>query len=153
MNKLDSMTSDFVGSLNVARTEAVRRNVSVSMCKSSNGTSCGGNWEDGWIVFDDNGAAPGTVDAGEEVLVVSDGFNRARYTLRGEGNVVSRITFDAQGYSLGFGGQLVLCFDEDGDGSGDFDDDNAAVIAISNSGRIRTLESSHVDVVLGDCIP
>ncbi len=152
-NKLEAQANDFVSGLNTARSEAVLRNVRATMCHSSNGTSCGGEWEDGWLVFVDDGGTPGVVEAGEEIILVNDGFDHAQYTLRGNNNVDNRISFGAQGYSLGFNGQLILCFDEDSNGTGDFDDQNARVAIISSSGRIRTVRPSHGDVTLGDCTP
>ena len=152
-NKLEAQASDFTSGLNTARSEAVLRNVRATMCHSANGTSCGGEWEDGWIVFVDDGGIPGTVEAGEEILLVNDGLDHASYTLRGNNNVANRVSFGAQGYSLGFNGQLVLCFDEDNDGSGDFDDENASVTIISSSGRIRIVKPSNGDVTVVDCTP
>ena len=152
-NKLEAQASDFVSGLNTARSEAVLRNVRVTMCRSSDGASCSGDWEDGWIVFDDAGANPGVVDAGENIILVNDGFDHALYTLRGNNNVSNRISFGAQGYSLGFNGQLALCFDEDHDGTGDFDDENGRVTIISSSGRIRTVDPSDGDVSLASCTP
>ncbi|OUS17452.1 hypothetical protein A9Q88_04245 [Gammaproteobacteria bacterium 50_400_T64] len=151
--RLDAQARGFVSSLNTARSEAVLRNTTATMCHSSDGASCGGEWEDGWIVFIDDGGTPGTVEVGEEVILVNDGFDRSGYTLRGNGNVSNRISFGAQGYSLGFNGQLVLCYDEDQNGTGDFDDENGRVAIISNSGRIRTVKPSNGDVSLGDCEP
>jgi type IV fimbrial biogenesis protein FimT len=152
-NRLEASSNDFVSSLNLARSEAVLRNVRTTVCRSSDGTSCGGEWEDGWIVFVDDGGTPGVVEVGEEIVLVNDGFDRADYTLRGNNNVSNRISFGAQGYSLGFNGQLALCYDEDHDGAGDFDDQNGRVTIISSSGRIRTVKPSDGDVSLGDCTP
>ena len=152
-NRLEAQASDFVSSLNTARSEAVLRNVRVTMCRSSDGATCGGEWENGWIVFNDDGVTPGAVDGGEEIILVNDGFDRTGYTLRGNNNVSNRISFGAQGYSLGFNGQLVLCYDDDQDGTGDFDDENGRVAIISSSGRIRSVKPSDGDVTLVDCAP
>ena len=152
-SKLDARASDFVMSLNTARSEAVRRNARATVCSSSNGTQCNNEWEDGWIVFIDDGSTPGTVESGEEIVLVNEGLDQSRYTLQGNTNVSDRVSFGAQGYSMGFAGQLALCYDKDGDGTGDFDDDNSMVIMISNSGRVRTLLPSHGDVSISDCTP
>lgn len=152
-NRLDTRAGDFLSSLNTARSEAVLRNTRATICHSSDGSSCSGEWEDGWIVFVDDGATSGVVEVGEEIVLVNDGFDHPRFTLRGNNNVSNRITFGAQGYSLGFNGQLILCFDEDNDGSGDFDDINSRVVIISSSGRIRAVKPSDGDVSLGDCTP
>ena len=152
-NRLEARAGDFISSLNVARSEAVLRNTRTSMCKSSDGASCTGDWEEGWIVFVDDGENAGVVDGDEEVILVYGGFDHASYTLRGNSNVTNRVSFSAQGYSLGFNGQLVLCFDEDQSGEGDFDDENGRVIIISSSGRIRKVDPSDGDVSLTDCTP
>lgn len=52
-NRIESAVSNLMGSLNLARSEAIRRGVNVRVCKSSNGTDCntdGNDWEQGWIV-------------------------------------------------------------------------------------------------------
>lgn len=42
--RLQGHASDISAALQMARSEAVRRNASVSVCGSSNGTACDGNW-------------------------------------------------------------------------------------------------------------
>lgn len=59
-NRLTTATNQFIGALNLARTEAIKRGVNVGVCKSDNGSSCTGTgtWESGWIVYldaDNNG--------------------------------------------------------------------------------------------------
>jgi len=53
--RLTSATNDLFGSLMLARSEAVKRNDRVVLCKSTDGTSCAqaGGWEQGWLVFHD----------------------------------------------------------------------------------------------------
>lgn len=50
-SKLNSMSNSFVASAQLARSEAIKRNGQVTLCASSNGTSCGGGWKDGWVVL------------------------------------------------------------------------------------------------------
>lgn len=52
-NRLSSYASAFSVSARVARSEALKRNAPVILCKSSNGLSCvtSGGWEQGWIVL------------------------------------------------------------------------------------------------------
>lgn len=52
-NKLASFANNFVASAQLARSEAIKRNSVVTLCRSANGTSCAatGNWEQGWIVL------------------------------------------------------------------------------------------------------
>ena len=50
--KLRSYGTNLAASAMLARSEAIKRNVPVRLCVSSDGTSCGtGNWEQGWIVL------------------------------------------------------------------------------------------------------
>lgn len=54
--KLRSYANTLVGNAYLARSEAIKSNAPVTICVSTNGTSCSatGKWEDGWIVL--NGA-------------------------------------------------------------------------------------------------
>ena len=62
-------------SLNLARSEAIKRGIDVSICASDNAIDCdAGTWSEGWIVFvDNNGDADGdvgSIDAGDIVIRV-----------------------------------------------------------------------------------
>lgn len=56
-NRLSSAYNSLVGTISLARMEAVKSSRVVSMCISSNQTSCDGSsandWNNGWIVFSD----------------------------------------------------------------------------------------------------
>jgi len=63
-NRLTSATNELVASLQTARTEAIRRNVRVTVCPAApTATACSGNWRDGWMVFLDQ--TPGNAPAPE----------------------------------------------------------------------------------------
>ena len=67
--RLSSASNSFLANLQLARSEAIKRNGRVVLCKSADGTACAGSggWEQGWIVFHDannNGA----FDNGETVI-------------------------------------------------------------------------------------
>ena len=51
--RLRSYANDFVGHAYLARGEAIKSNAPVTICVSTNGTSCSttDDWEDGWIVL------------------------------------------------------------------------------------------------------
>src|SRR4051812_28034954 len=91
--RLTSHASEMLTGLQFARSEAVKRNAVISMCKSSNGTACvtSGTWAQGWIVFIDNNGS-GTVDSGETVLRVHAALSGGT-TFVGSTNVASVITF------------------------------------------------------------
>jgi type IV fimbrial biogenesis protein FimT len=78
-NRIAVQANAMVGALNLARSEAVKRGVTVQVCKSSNGATCvagAGNWQIGWIVFSDingNGVpdvGTGQCVAGEDCLLL-----------------------------------------------------------------------------------
>jgi type IV fimbrial biogenesis protein FimT len=50
-SKLNSMTNNFVASAQLARSEAIKRNAPVTLCASSDGSTCSGAWKDGWVVL------------------------------------------------------------------------------------------------------
>lgn len=56
-NRLTAQTNDLVAALQMARSEALKRNSSVAVCRSVTGTSCAGAvgvWEQ-WIIADSDG--------------------------------------------------------------------------------------------------
>ncbi len=66
--RLSSAANELTGAVQTARTEAVRRNGRVVLCRSANGTTCatGSSWP-GWIIFSDTNG-DGVLSAGEELL-------------------------------------------------------------------------------------
>lgn len=54
--RLANYANEMVGSVYVARGEAIKRNTNVRLCASANGTTCAttGGWAQGWVVLDPN---------------------------------------------------------------------------------------------------
>jgi len=50
-SKLRSYANNLVASVHLARSEAIKRNAVVTLCASSNGTSCSGDWKNGWVIL------------------------------------------------------------------------------------------------------
>lgn len=52
-SKLNAYSSSLISSVYLARSEAIKRNASVTLCASSDGSSCTttANWNIGWIVI------------------------------------------------------------------------------------------------------
>jgi type IV fimbrial biogenesis protein FimT len=57
--RLTGFANDIVASSQLARSEAIKRNVTVTLCASSDGETCDDpdGWEAGWIVLADEGGA------------------------------------------------------------------------------------------------
>ena len=122
-------------SINLARSEAIKRNENVTVCRSSDSTSCTGNWQDGWIVFvdlDDDG----TVDDDGDETECEDGEDcvlRVYGVLSGGNSLTfsqANIIFGTDGIaSSGATGTFTLC---DSRGA-----DKARGLIIGLSGRPR----------------
>ena len=95
-SKLTSLSNSFMASAQLARSEAIKRNNSVTLCASSNGNTCTGAWKDGWIVV----LADGTVVNSQSAL--PNGF------LLSEASGVTSIVFQPTGVGATFS-NLTLC--------------------------------------------
>lgn len=69
-NQIAAAGGDLVGALTLARNEALKRSVQVSVCAAADQDTCaaGTDWSNGWIVFVDDTGAPGVIDAGDTPL-------------------------------------------------------------------------------------
>lgn len=85
-SRMASQANDLITAFNLARSEAVKRAANVTVCASSNGTSCTGGWQQGWIVQD----AAGTPIRVQQAL-------SGNSTLSGGTDVASTLTFTASG--------------------------------------------------------
>jgi len=112
----------------LARSEAIKRNSIVTICKSNDADQCGGNWSDGWIVFQDNDE-DGSRDAGE--MLISSGTIGNDYQLNwtafGSNNY---IRFTHNGLTLAQNGTFKLC-------PADNDAKYARAVVISKTARVR----------------
>ena len=53
-NRLVTQINNIAGSLAIARSESIKRGASITLCGSTDGTTCdSSSWESGWIVFSD----------------------------------------------------------------------------------------------------
>ncbi|WP_167086292.1 GspH/FimT family pseudopilin [Massilia frigida] len=106
--------------LNYTRSEAVKRNTRVTMCRSATGTSCAvgvtsGDWRMGWIVFVDDtvGGTVGQVDATETVLRAQSKFS-GRGQLVATGGVQNFVSYASNGQTrdqagLAIAGNFFMC--------------------------------------------
>jgi type IV fimbrial biogenesis protein FimT len=109
--RINTQVNDLIADLNYARSEAIKRRTNVSVCQSTNGTTCtGGNWKDGRLIWADaNGNA--ALDAGEVL--------RARGAAAGGDNTLNMqvgadpIVFNLSGMYAGgaAGTRFAICDD------------------------------------------
>jgi len=128
-NKMTTQLNELAASLNLARSEAIKRSSYVTVCKSNDSASCGGDWKNGWIVFPDLDNS-GTVNNAETVLrVYVPPKNGAQLT-----STIDEVIFDAEGYSVNYSNKKFQLCDIRGDS-------NKKGLITSNTGRIRIAQA------------
>jgi type IV fimbrial biogenesis protein FimT len=97
--RLKNEADAFFNGVLLTRSEAVKRNSRVVMCKSDKGKVCasGGDWNQGWIIFHDaNNNAE--VDAGESIVWHQQSVEN-RIKITGNGPVQKYISYTGLGTS------------------------------------------------------
>ncbi len=101
-NRQVSAVNEMVASLQYARTEAIARNRTVSLCPSTDGASCSGSaWSVGWIVFNDDDA-DGAMDGGDEAVLRSV-EPRGNLDFVSEGGIANGVTYRRNGRAAATG--------------------------------------------------
>lgn len=137
--QMDSVASDLAAFAAMARSEAVSRSSRVVVCKSANpnaadnALACGGNWTDGWIMFEDvdnatTGAGDGDFTSGTNT-VIRRRSSTSWIGIAVGGNYTTRFTYRSNG--LPSTSDTFTLSDASGGGVG------TTTIVISSSGRIR----------------
>jgi type IV fimbrial biogenesis protein FimT len=103
-NRLASFGNTFSASVQLARSEAIKRNARVVLCKSTDGASCttSGDWAGGWMGFADNGAGSthagnGSFDATDETRVLYESSLSSDYSFIPT-TTVNAMVFDGSGF-------------------------------------------------------
>lgn len=153
-NRMISNTNEIVAGLHIARSEAIKQQSRVTMCQSTDQATCTntGRWEDGFVVFVDNGGAAAgnaVVDPGERVLRVNDGADGLQVTIRSNGGlnqITNSVTYTSRGLPKATNGVaqsgLFRVCDERGlivnaDGASTV----ARGVVLSLSGRVRSTKN------------
>jgi type IV fimbrial biogenesis protein FimT len=105
-NRASSEINGLLGDLQFARGEAIKEGQTVTICASTNGTSCSGStsWNTGWIVFSD--APPlGTIEGNDAILKVQPQFSGTDVLTAD--HAISLVTFSREGFTKGLGNNAV----------------------------------------------
>ena len=131
--KLDYLNQRIYFSAALAKSEAIKRSSTVSVCRSTNGTACenGSDWSDGWVVFS-NPNGNNSIDAGEEIIRV---FSPIRSPVSLNWNNGQLLTFIPRGSPVGQG-TFRLCPDASKAVS-------ERLVSVSGSGLIRKREGAN----------
>lgn len=137
-NRIRSDAGTLMANLAVARSEAARRGVSVTLCASSDGASCMGttadpSWINGYIAFTDPDSNA-TYDSSTETILLVSGPLSSGLTITASGfGAGNRLRFSASGEAT-LTGTLTLCR------SGY----NGRVVSINNAGRASSKATTAV---------
>ncbi len=133
---VSTVAHDYLSTLSFARSEAIKRNQRVTVCKSEDGQECTtqGGWEQGWIVFVDAQNQAQVADPADILRV--RGPLRAGMTLTGNMPVRNYVSYVANGstqYVSGAfqAGTLTLCRQERG-----------VKFVLARAGRVRTEQTT-----------
>ncbi len=136
--RLSTVTNDLVSSLQLARSEAIKRGQRVTVCKTSSAMnavpSCdtAANWQQGWLIFVDSGIR-GIVDTDDNLLRVQGSVSPAATITANNYNAF--ISYLPRGISQGpnglANGTLKICVAN-----------NQRDIIINITGRIRLASST-----------
>lgn len=116
-NRLSAAASELQRALALARTESMGRVRPVTVCPSSNGTSCtaGGDWRQGWLVFVDADTTAG-LSGSDPILLVQQaisGLTSIKPLSDGTAGAFNNgVTYVGSGQTSGVqGGRLLFCDD------------------------------------------
>lgn len=135
-NSTNSQAKLFLTTLNLARSEAIKRGGNVAVCASDDGADCDEDaWEEGWIVFfDANGDAnglTGSMDVNDTLIRVFDSVGSSNVTTFS----VDLFEYNTLGFSATGGTQTLLICPASSNAA------NARSIVIGPSGRGRRVEA------------
>ena len=114
-NRMSAQANDLISSINLARSEAIKRTTSMKVCSSDDQASCGGSWNDGWIVI--------TADDSELIRVYPALKGTSTLT-----STASSMTYTSTGFLNGAQTTFTLC---DSDETGE----TGREVVVSSTGR------------------
>ncbi len=134
--RIFTINDSFFAALKLARSEAVARSRTVTVCPSDDQFTCSGTWSDGWLVFIDDDKDRVFDVSDDELLKVGGNFPSGYISML-YGDVTSTFQFSYEGRAVEQG-TFYVCgpSDEDGD---------VQAIIINLSGGMRYAIDSNSD--------
>lgn len=142
-----SQVNDFIADSRYARTEALRRGTSVTMCRSINpdassptcaGTDVTTGWEGGWIIFVDNDSS-NSRESGEELLRVHAATRDSGGIRKSDQSNYNRLRYRATGWAVAANATLRFLPKSP---AAQADVTQGRTVCISSLGRVRALPTS-----------
>ena len=110
-NRLLTQVYGIRAALNGARSEALAQRAFVTFCRSSDGASCSGDWNQGYIAFidfDGDGSVDDPNSPGGDRVFISKVVDSDTLDIA-YSNAANRVRFDGQGYARAFDGVFTVC--------------------------------------------
>ncbi len=124
-DRLNSYRNLLYTDIILARSKAVESNGKVFICASSDGSTCGGNFKDGWIILQDTDSDE-TATAADTVIKIQQAIDGdIKFQL--DTATLSTITIDGRGFTPDSSGVISVCDDRG--------NDFAKTLSISKTGR------------------
>jgi len=91
-NQIISESNNLLSSIMYARSEASKRGSNVSICSSSNGSSCANStdWSTGWIITDTNGNVLRTATASTGIIIANKSGDKL-FTFASNGSITDHV--------------------------------------------------------------
>lgn len=98
-NRLTTQANTLIGAINLTRSEAIKRGITMSLCSSTDQATCtASSWESGWIILD-----PGN----NEVIRIYDSLKGDNTLSNAESSTT--LQFSADGFFVGSATTFTLC--------------------------------------------
>ncbi|HEX5512760.1 MAG TPA: GspH/FimT family pseudopilin [Gammaproteobacteria bacterium] len=119
-NRLIAVNNTLNAALQLARSEAIKQQRDVVLCKSDDGSKCvtTGTWDQGWIVFHDHDGDRQCDDPdgdlicadGGRIVLIHNGIKTPEIVISGgHGNTGKRVVFTRTGFAIGYAGTFSIC--------------------------------------------
>ena len=132
-NRTVSLSNELISALNFARSESIKRGVSVSLCAAAdvNLNSCGSNWNNGWLVFVNPNEDAAFANNATEILlriqqILGQGYSVTTTPALGVA------TYTSSGFPLAATGNMVFNITATG-----CTGNNARSIRVTTTGRLN----------------
>ena len=124
-SRLTSLGNSFLASAQAARTEAIKRNTTVTLCATNNDSgTCAGTWADGWVIgYTDSSVSPAVWRVISRAPAFASGFLL-------QGGDITSIVFQSTGFT-NTPASLTLCRSTPSVG------DEKRAIDVEGTGRVR----------------
>lgn len=99
-NRVSTSANELMASMALARAEAIRSARGSGLCTSADGATCGGTWNDGWIVWIDADANGTPGGANDRIVRRIQARNALSLTATSSGGSTTLLRFDPRGRVL-----------------------------------------------------